>query len=219
MFIYSNLVYFFFPIYIQHYQKSSYIKYHKIIHVSYRQLTSYFQLNKPNKNKRFTFTAFTIKNDLFPNDLFTLTDPTLCHISVKFIYIEKVQRNIYCCYALVESHQRSRHYLISFQFFFLTFTFFFLMFSLSLTFLSSLLFFYLPTTLYFNITLYLSFYLLSFCLFLFKQFYNQFVILSSILCIVFSHKKNSLSLSLSLSLFLVDFLFILLASLLQVYHS
>ena len=90
MFIYSNLVYFFFPIYIQHYQKSSYIKYHKIIRVSYRQLTSYFQLNKPNKNKRFTFTAFTIKNDLFPNDLFTLTDLTLCHISVKFIYIEKV---------------------------------------------------------------------------------------------------------------------------------
>ena len=77
------------------------------------------------------------------------------------------------------------------------------MFSLSLTFLSSLLFFYLPTTLYFNITLYLSFYLLSFCLFLFKQFYYKFVILSSILCIVFPHKKNSLSLS--LFLFLVDF--------------
>ena len=82
MFIYSNFVYFFFPIYIQHYQKSSYIKCYKIIRVSYRQLTSYFQLNKPNKNKRFTFMAFTIKKDLFPNDLFTLTDPTLCHISV-----------------------------------------------------------------------------------------------------------------------------------------
>ena len=91
MFIYSNLVYFFFPIYIQHYQKSSYIKYHKIIRVSYRQLTSYFQLNKPNKNKRFTFTAFTIKNDLFPNDfIYFDRSNTLSYSSQIYIYRKSV---------------------------------------------------------------------------------------------------------------------------------
>ena len=40
MFIYSNLVYFFLIIYIHHYPKPYYIKYHKIIHASDRQLTS-----------------------------------------------------------------------------------------------------------------------------------------------------------------------------------
>ena len=40
---------------------------------------------------------------------------------------------------------------------------------------------------------------LYFCLFIFTSSYCKFVILSSILCIVFPHKKLSLSLSLSLS--------------------
>ena len=39
-----------------------------------------------------------------------------------------------------------------------------------------------------------------FCLFLFTPFYYKFVTISSILCIVFSHKKKVLSLSLFLSL-------------------
>ena len=41
MFLYFNLVYFFFNIYVQHYSKLSYIKYHKIIRASYEQPTSY----------------------------------------------------------------------------------------------------------------------------------------------------------------------------------
>ena len=57
---------------------------------------------------------------------------------------------------------------------------------------------------------------LYFCLFLFTPFIYKFVDISSILCIIFPHKKKkkkrkgSLSLSLSLSLkLLVDFLFFL----------
>ena len=60
--------------------------------------------------------------------------------------------------------------------------------------------FHLPTTLYINIILPLSFRLPLFCLFLFTPFYYKFVTISSILCIIYSHKKGSLSLSLSLSL-------------------
>ena len=41
MFLYSNLVYFFFIIYVKHYPKLSYIKYHKIIPATHEQLTSY----------------------------------------------------------------------------------------------------------------------------------------------------------------------------------
>ena len=40
MFFYSNLFYFFFIIYVQHYSKLFYIKYHKIIRASHKQLTS-----------------------------------------------------------------------------------------------------------------------------------------------------------------------------------
>ena len=61
------------------------------------------------------------------------------------------------------------------------------------------------------------FFFLYFCLFLFTSSYYKFVTVSSILCIVFPHKKKvpSLSLSLSLSLnFLVDFFFIFLITLL-----
>ena len=46
MFLYSNLVYFFSIIYVQHYPKPSYIKYHKIIHKSYGQLTSCKKLER-----------------------------------------------------------------------------------------------------------------------------------------------------------------------------
>ena len=46
MFLYSNLVYFFFIIYVRHYSKLFYIKYHKIIRVLYGQLTSLVQLTK-----------------------------------------------------------------------------------------------------------------------------------------------------------------------------
>ena len=53
-----------------------------------------------------------------------------------------------------------------------------------------------------------SFIFLYFCLFLFTTSYYKFVTNSSILCIVFPHKKMVLSLSLSLN-FLVDFLFFL----------
>ena len=41
MFLYSNLVYFFFIIYVQHYPKLSYQKYYKIIRALHRQLTSF----------------------------------------------------------------------------------------------------------------------------------------------------------------------------------
>ena len=40
MFLYSNLVYFFFIIYVQQYSKLFYIKYYKIIRASHGQLTS-----------------------------------------------------------------------------------------------------------------------------------------------------------------------------------
>ena len=43
MFLYSNLVYFFFIIYIQYYPKSSYIKYYKIIRALHGQLISLFK--------------------------------------------------------------------------------------------------------------------------------------------------------------------------------
>ena len=58
---------------------------------------------------------------------------------------------------------------------------------------------------YFNITLYISLHLSLSCLLLFTLFYNKFVILSSVFCIVFRHKKV---ISLSHN-FLVDFLFLL----------
>ena len=40
MFLYSNLIYFFFIIYVQYSPKLSYIKYYKIIRTSHEQLTS-----------------------------------------------------------------------------------------------------------------------------------------------------------------------------------
>ena len=40
MFLYSNLVYLFIIIYVQHFPKPPYIKYHKIIRALHRQLTS-----------------------------------------------------------------------------------------------------------------------------------------------------------------------------------
>ena len=46
MFLYSNLVYFFFIIYVRHYSKLFYIKYHKIIRVLHGQLTSLVQLTR-----------------------------------------------------------------------------------------------------------------------------------------------------------------------------
>ena len=70
-------------------------------------------------------------------------------------------------------------------------------FTLTLTFLPPLPF-HLPTTIYFNITLHLSFHLLLFCLFLFTLFYYKFVILFHSLHIFFS----VISLSLSLLIFL-----------------
>ena len=60
--------------------------------------------------------------------------------------------------------------------------------------------FHLPTTLNLKITIHLFFHLSLFCLFIFTSSYYKFVILFSILCIIFPHKKISLSLSLSLSL-------------------
>ena len=74
--------------------------------------------------------------------------------------------------------------------------------------------FHLPTILYINIVLPLSLHLPLFCLFLFTPSYYKFVTISSILCIVFPHKKKVHSFSLFLN-FLVDF-FIFLASLLSV---
>ena len=116
-----------------------------------------------------------------------------------------MKRSIYYCYASVESHQRSYHYLFYFQFSYNFFNithslfFFFLIFTLSQTFLI-LLPSYLSTILYFNIILYLFLYLPLFCLFLFSHSYYKFVIFSFILCIVFpNQKKKALSLSLSLS--------------------
>ena len=50
MFLYSNLVYFFFIIYVQIDAKPFYTKYHKIIHVLLRQLTSLSQRLKQLKN-------------------------------------------------------------------------------------------------------------------------------------------------------------------------
>ena len=57
--------------------------------------------------------------------------------------------------------------------------------------------FHLSTTLYINIIIPLSLHLPLFCLFWFIQFYYKFVTIPSILCIVFSHKKCSLSFSLT----------------------
>ena len=116
--------------------------------------------------------------------------------------------SMYCYYATIEPHQHPRHYLFYFQFsynIFLTLLIhsFFLIFTLSQTFLP-LLPFHLPTTLYLNFTLTLSLYLPLFCLFLFSLSYYKFVIFYSILCIVSSHKKGSLSLN-----FLVDFVLLI----------
>ena len=62
--------------------------------------------------------------------------------------------------------------------------------------------FHLPTTLYLNITLYFSLHLPFFCPFLFTPSSYIFVIFSSILYILFPHrKKKVISLSLSLSFF------------------
>ena len=95
----------------------------------------------------------------------------------------------------------SRHCSIFFQFFsnFFNIYFFFLIFSLTPTFLPPLAF-HLPTTIYFDITLHLSFHLLLFCLFLFTTFHYKFVILFHSLHSFFSIKKGYFSLSLSLSL-------------------
>ena len=118
--------------------------------------------------------------------------------------------------------------LLSFSFFnfiiiFLTFIYFFNIYTSS-TFLHPLPFhpsttfptffpplpFHLPTTLYINIILPFSLRLLLFLSLLIHTIFYKFVTTSFVLCIVFPHKKDSLSLSLSLSLnFLVDFLFFL----------
>ena len=50
MFLYSNLIYFFFIIYIQYYPKPFYIKYHKIIHASHGELTSFLKCVTPQKD-------------------------------------------------------------------------------------------------------------------------------------------------------------------------
>ena len=83
------------------------------------------------------------------------------------------------------------------------FHFIFLYF-VSSSFLSSfpLLPFHLPTTLNFNITIHLSLHLPLFCLFIFTSSYYKFVIRSSIICIVFPHKKV---LSLSLSQYFLEY--------------
>ena len=122
-----------------------------------------------------------------------------------------MERNIYCCYTPVKLHRRLCHYPLFFpiflQFFFFNIHFFFLIFTLTITFLH-LLHFHLPTILYFNVTVHLSLCLPLFCIFLFTLFYYKFVILSSILYIVFPHKKVlSLSLSLSLSQFFGGFFY------------
>ena len=69
--------------------------------------------------------------------------------------------------------------------------------------------FHLPTTLNLNITIHLFLHLSLFCLFIFTSSYYKFVILSSILCIIFPHKKVYLSLSLSLTIFFGVFFFFL----------
>ena len=66
--------------------------------------------------------------------------------------------------------------------------------------------FHLPTTLYINIILPLFLRLLLFLSLLIHTIFYKFVTTSFVLCIVFPHKKDSLSLSLN---FLVDFLFFL----------
>ena len=119
-----------------------------------------------------------------------------------------MKRNIYCCYAPVGPQQGPRHYQFFFSnfptiFFFNIYSFFkylhFLRpFSISYLFISPL-----PFTL---ISLFIfPFIFFFFCPFLFTLSYYKFVILSSILYILFPHKKR---LSLSLK-FLVDFLFFL----------
>ena len=84
-------------------------------------------------------------------------------------------------------------------------THFFLTFTLSPTFLI-LFTFSFPQTFHLDITLPLSFYLPLFCFFLLSSSYYKFVIHSSILYIIFSHKKVVISHSFSLN-FLVDFYF------------
>ena len=101
-----------------------------------------------------------------------------------------------------------------FNFSIIVFNIYFLNIYTSLTFLSPLSFhlpttfltfllplpFHLSTILYINIILPISLHLPLFFSFLFTPSYYKFVIIFSILCIVFPHRKCSLSLSLSLSL-------------------
>ena len=132
-------------------------------------------------------------------------------------------RNIYYYYALVKPHQHPLYYLFSFQFFYNCFNIYFFNFytfpiflpllpfhfsTTSQTFLSlSYIFIFpLPSTL---ISFFLfSFIFLYFFLFLFTTSYYKTVTISSILCIVFPHKENVLSLSLSLSIFWCIFIFL-----------
>ena len=121
-----------------------------------------------------------------------------------------MKRSIYCCYAPVEPHQRPLHYHFLSNFPIIVFNIYYLFYFNIYTFstLSLPLPFHFPTTFYFNITLHLSLHPPLFCLFLFTPFYYKFVILSSILCIVFPHRKMlslSPSLSLSLSIFWLIF--------------
>ena len=126
----------------------------------------------------------------------------LCQMFMHFSisrYIWKLKHSIYCCYTPVEPHQRPCYYHFSFQFsynffniyLFLKYLYFLQSFSIP---------YHLLTTLYLNITLHLPF----FCSFLFTHSYYKCIIISSILYILFPHKKGSLSLN-----FLVKFLFFL----------
>ena len=108
--------------------------------------------------------------------------------------------SIYCCYAPVEPHQHPSHYHFLSNFPIIDFNIYFLFYFNIYTFsnISPPLPFHLSTTLYINILLLLSLHLTLLCLFLFTLSYYKFVTIYSILCMVFSHKKGSLSLSLSI---------------------
>ena len=117
-----------------------------------------------------------------------------------------MKRNIYCCYASIESYQRLRYYLFSFQssynFFFEYLHFYNISPSLTLSSLHYFSNFYPPPYLFISplpFTL-ISFFIflfifLYFSLFLFTLSYYKFVTTCSILCIVFLTKKKVLSLS------------------------
>ena len=131
-----------------------------------------------------------------------------------------MNRSIYCCYAPIKPHQH--HVIIFFisNFPIIVFNINFLNIYISLTFLLPLPFhlpttsptflpplsFHLPITLYINIILPLSIHLHLLCLFLFIPSYYKFVTTSSILCIVFPHKKCSLSHNFFVDFFLKFFL-------------